>query len=69
MQEMTDFVMSEWPLFLALAVILALFGALGRLSSNPVASGISGFYVSLIRGTPLLVQIYIWYLGLPRLDI
>jgi len=51
------------------AVILALLGALGRLSKNPIANGISGFYISLIRGTPLLVQVYIWYLGLPRLDI
>ncbi len=54
---------------IALAVILALLGALGRLSNNPIANGISGFYISLIRGTPLLVQIYIWYLGLPRLNI
>ena len=52
-----------------LAVILALLGALGRLSKSPIANGISGFYISLIRGTPLLVQIYIWYLGLPRLNI
>jgi polar amino acid transport system permease protein len=54
---------------IALAVILALLGALGRLSSNPIANGLSGFYISLIRGTPLLVQVYIWYLGLPRLGI
>lgn len=54
---------------IALAVVLALLGALGRLSKNPVANGISGFYISLIRGTPLLVQIYIWYLGLPRVNI
>jgi polar amino acid transport system permease protein len=54
---------------IVLATILALFGALGRLSKNPIANGVSGFYISLIRGTPLLVQIYIWYLGLPRLDI
>jgi polar amino acid transport system permease protein len=54
---------------ITLAVILALLGALGRLSKNPIANGLSGFYISLIRGTPLLVQIYIWYLGLPRLDI
>jgi polar amino acid transport system permease protein len=52
-----------------LAVVLALLGALGRLSKNPIANGVSGFYISLIRGTPLLVQIYIWYLGLPRLGI
>ncbi len=52
-----------------LAVILALLGALGRLSNNPIANGVSAFYVSLVRGTPLLVQIYMWYLGLPRLNI
>lgn len=52
-----------------LAIVLALLGALGRLSDNPIANGISSFYISLIRGTPLLVQIFIWYLGLPRLGI
>ncbi len=54
---------------IVLAVVLALLGALGHLSKNPIANGVSSFYISLIRGTPLLVQIYIWYLGLPRLDI
>jgi polar amino acid transport system permease protein len=52
---------------IAIASVLALFGALGRLSNNPLADGISGFYVSVIRGTPLLIQIYIIYLGLPQL--
>jgi len=52
---------------ISLAIVLALFGALGRLSSNPIARGISTFYVSLIRGTPLLVQIYMWYLALPQI--
>src|SRR5829696_6728032 len=50
-----------------LAVPLALLGALGRLSRNPVFNGISGFYVSFIRGTPLIVQIFFIYLGLPQL--
>lgn len=50
-----------------LASILALFGALGRLSNNVIAQGISGFYITVVRGTPLLIQIYIIYLGLPRL--
>jgi polar amino acid transport system permease protein len=56
-------------LSIILAIILALLGALGRLSNNPISNGVSGFYISLIRGTPLLVQIYIWYLGLPRLNL
>jgi len=52
---------------ITVAIILALFGALGRLSKNPIASGIATFYVSFIRGTPLLVQVYMWYLGLPQI--
>jgi polar amino acid transport system permease protein len=56
-------------LSILLAVVMALFGALGRLSRNPIANGVSSFYISLIRGTPLLVQIFIWYLGLPQLGI
>ena len=52
---------------IVLAVILALFGALGRLSKNPVAYGISGFYTSFFRGTPLIVQLVIIYLALPQI--
>ncbi len=49
------------------ATILALIGSLARLSPNSIAQGISGFYVSVIRGTPLLIQIFIIYLGLPQI--
>ncbi len=52
---------------IAVATILALLGALGRLSNNSLAQGIAGFYVSIVRGTPLLIQIYIIYLGLPQI--
>jgi polar amino acid transport system permease protein len=54
---------------IALAVILALLGALGRLSRNPVAFGISGFYTSFFRGTPLIVQMFLIYLALPQVAI
>jgi polar amino acid transport system permease protein len=54
---------------IVLATILALFGALGRLSKNPIAYGISGFYTSFFRGTPLIVQIYLIYLALPQIGI
>jgi polar amino acid transport system permease protein len=52
---------------IAIATMLALLGSISRLSSNPIAQGISGFYVSLVRGTPLLIQIYVIYLGLPQI--
>jgi polar amino acid transport system permease protein len=50
-----------------IAAVLALIGAVARLSNNTIALGISGFYVSIIRGTPLLVQIFIIYNGLPQI--
>jgi polar amino acid transport system permease protein len=49
------------------ATILALLGAVARLSNNSIALGISGLYVSIFRGTPLLVQIFIIYSGLPMM--
>jgi polar amino acid transport system permease protein len=52
-----------------LAVILALVGALGRLSKNPIAYGVSGFYASFFRGTPLLVQLFLIYLALPQIAL
>lgn len=52
---------------IAIATLLAFAGALGRLSNSAIWQGISGFYVSLFRGTPLLIQIYIIYLGLPQI--
>jgi polar amino acid transport system permease protein len=48
-----------------LAVLLALLGALGRLSHNPVAYGVSGFYTSFFRGTPLIVQMFLITFALP----
>ncbi len=52
---------------IVLAVILALLGALARLSRNPVAFGISGFYTSFFRGTPLIVQMFLIYAGLAQI--
>ncbi len=49
------------------AVILATFGALGRLSKNPIAYGVTGFYTSFFRGTPLIVQLFLIYLALPQI--
>ncbi len=54
---------------IALSVVLALFGALGRLSKNPIFFGPATFYVSLFRGVPLLVQIFMWFLALPQIKI
>jgi polar amino acid transport system permease protein len=64
----------QYTLYIALggillAIVLAMLGALGRISSNPIAYGISGFYVSFFRGTPLIVQMFLIYLALPQVGI
>lgn len=74
MAEHFSFIASGLPwtivicvLAIFLAVVLALLGALGRLSSSPVAQGISSFYTSFFRGTPLIVQMFLIFLALPEM--
>ena len=54
---------------IVIATILALLGAMGRLSRNPYVNGLASLYVSFVRGTPLIVQIYFIYLALPQIGI
>ena len=68
-----------WPIFLKgtigtlkYAFIAVFFGsiwgafvAMGNLSHNKILSGIASVYVTVLRGTPLLVQMYISYFFLP----
>lgn len=56
-------------LSISLAIFLALLAALGRLSTFPPFYALSTFYVSLIRGTPLYLQIFFFFLALPQLGI
>ena len=51
------------------ATILAVFGALARLSTNPIPNAIGSFYVSLFRGTPLLRPDLFAYFALPQLGL
>ncbi|MHA7283561.1 amino acid ABC transporter permease [Arthrobacter sp. TMS2-4] len=53
----------------AIGLVLALVVALMRISGNPVLSGIARFYVSVIRGTPLLVQLFVIFYGLPSIGL
>ncbi|MGB0968758.1 MAG: amino acid ABC transporter permease, partial [Halocynthiibacter sp.] len=54
---------------ISIATVLAIFGAIAKLSNNGFAFAIASFYTSMFRGLPLLVQIYLLYLGLPQLGI
>jgi L-cystine transport system permease protein len=53
----------------ALGLALALAVALMRLSKVRVVSGIARAYVSVIRGTPLLVQLFVIFYGLPSVGV
>ncbi|MDO8143576.1 amino acid ABC transporter permease [Isoptericola sp. 178] len=74
---------SWWPLVLggltgtiplalvsfAIGLVLALGVAMLRLAAHPVLSGVGRAYVSAIRGTPLLVQLFVIFYGLPSLGL
>ena len=74
---------SFWPLLLgglrgtiplalasfALGLVIAVGIALLRLSAKPVLSWIARAYVSIIRGTPLLVQLFVIFYGMPSIGI
>ncbi|WP_211259050.1 amino acid ABC transporter permease [Tatumella morbirosei] len=55
---------------LVLGCLLGLVIGIARI--NPQSKfiyGIASAYVALLRGTPLLVQLFIWYYGLPRFGL
>ena len=72
-----------WPMLLGLikgtipltaisftfGLLIALGVALARMSANPLLRSPARFYISLIRGTPLLVQLFIIFYGLPQVGI
>ncbi|AQT82080.1 ABC transporter substrate-binding protein [Mycolicibacterium litorale] len=53
----------------AIGLVIALVVALARLSSNPAIRGAARLYISIIRGTPLLVQLFIVFFALPELHV
>jgi polar amino acid transport system permease protein len=46
---------------LIFAMVIGLFAGLARISSNPAVRNLAISYIELVRGTPLLVQIFIFY--------
>ena len=77
------FVRSLWPLVsgaitgtiplalmsFVLGLVIALGVALARLSKVRLLSGAARVYISIIRGTPLLVQLFVIFYGLPSLGV
>lgn len=53
----------------AAGLVLALLLALMRLSRRWWLSGIARGYISIVRGTPLLVQLFVIFYGLPSIGV
>ena len=53
----------------AIGLVIALVVALMRLSKVRLVSSIARFFVSVVRGTPLLVQLFVIFYGLPSIGL
>lgn len=60
-----------WVFFITLVVSLPLAVpvAIMRLSDNKLISGITGAYIYIMRGTPLMLQLMFVYFGLPSVPV
>lgn len=54
---------------IAMGFVLGVFLALGRVYGKRLVCGICSLYIQIFRGTPLLVQLFIIYYGLPTIGI
>ncbi|KQS22284.1 amino acid ABC transporter permease [Frigoribacterium sp. Leaf186] len=54
---------------MAIGLVIAVVIALMRLSGTAVLAGIARVYISIIRGTPLLVQLFVVFYGLPSIGV
>ena len=53
----------------SIGLIFAFLTAISRIFGNKLFQYIARFYVSLFRGTPLLVQLFIIFYGLPTIGL
>lgn len=74
---------AAWPMFkklviatipitiisFAIGLVLAVAAALANISGSRILAGIARIYISIIRGTPLLVQLFIVFYGLPEIGV
>jgi len=56
-------------LSIALGLGIGIIAGLARVWPNAALRAVAGAYIELVRGTPLLVQIFLVYFGLPALGL
>lgn len=50
-----------------LGLVLGMLVALMRMSCSKLLNAVSGVYIEVLRGTPILLQLYFFWIGLPKL--
>lgn len=50
-----------------LGLVLGMLVALMRMSRSKLLNAVSGVYIEALRGTPILLQLYFFWIGLPKL--
>lgn len=53
----------------SIALVIAVIAAMIRVAKVPVLQHLVRFYIWVVRGTPLLVQLYVVFYGLPNLGV
>ena len=53
----------------ALALVIAVITAMVQYADIPVLRKIARFYIWIVRGTPVLVQLFVVFYGLPNLGV
>lgn len=53
----------------SIAMVIAVVTAMVQFANIPVLKQIARFYIWVVRGTPLLVQLYVVFYGLPNLGL
>lgn len=48
---------------LVISLPLGLLLTFPRMSKNKIISGVTGFFISVLRGTPLMLQLIVWFFG------
>jgi polar amino acid transport system permease protein len=65
---------AKWTVALSMMAFVGggiggLLVALGRTSQSPVARGVSGLFIQIFQGTPLLLQLFLVFFGAPVLGV
>ena len=69
MLEGVKYTVGLFVITLVFSIPLGLLLTLLRNSGKKVLRGITGFYVWIMRGTPLLLQLFFFYFGLPNIPV